>query len=342
MAAAVVLDEAVDLLVEAVPADVVVDRGAHRSPAIDGSVQAESFDADDRAIQRDPAHHAGMRVGAGRSTDFPDAMIERLPMFLQMLNQDLLQLPGVRARLQSRLASGMKRVQKFSENVELRLGGGAVADSHRPAAGIAIEPRYLVFGQPALAGHAVQDLELPRLAGHRTQYPLPPRFRFLTVAGVEQGIERERRVPDPAIAIVPVPRTADPFRQRRRRRRDDAAARREGQELERHQRTHHRLPPRLGHVLEAGAAHPFAPPRTGLLEGDTGVRHEVRSFERRMIRQRDRHALALRYGEVRHRLHVLATQRQSGRQFDGVGTGDGADPVVATLHPRHGPAVAEP
>ena len=54
---------------------------------------------------------------------------------------------------------------------------------------------------------------------------------FLEVAGVHQREEGERRIAQPAVAVIPIANASDFFRQRSRRRRDDAAGRRIGQSL---------------------------------------------------------------------------------------------------------------
>ena len=47
---------------------------------------------------------------------------------------------------------------------------------------VARQPRQLAFGQPTLAGDAVHDLQLRRVAGDRAQQPVAPRARLVAVA----------------------------------------------------------------------------------------------------------------------------------------------------------------
>ena len=138
----------------------------------------------------------------------------------------------------------VQRVHHLAVDVELQLAVRGVADAHRLRALVAGEPRHLPFGQAPLAGDAVHDLHLVGAAGDGAQQPVAPRLRLLVVAGVHQREQRERRVAQPAEAVVPVARAAELLRQRRGRRRDDAAGRRVGQRLQRDQRAHDRVGPR--------------------------------------------------------------------------------------------------
>jgi hypothetical protein len=56
--------------------------------------------------------------------------------------------------------------------------------------------------------------------------------RLLVVAGVEHGEQRQRRVAEPAVAVVPVADAADVLRERGRRRGDDPARGRVRKRLE--------------------------------------------------------------------------------------------------------------
>ena len=88
--------------------------------------------------------------------------------------------------------------------------------------------------------------------------PVAPRPRLVGIAGAAAGaMQRERGVPQPAVAIVPVAHSAQLLRQRRGWRRDDAAgrARRSVPSSTRSERQH------LGSQRSpvAAAAHPLAP-----------------------------------------------------------------------------------
>ena len=67
----------------------------------------------------------------------------------------------------------VQRVHHLAVDVELELLRGGVADAHR----VPVVPRQPVgdvFVEPALARHAVHDLQLSGVAGDRAQQPMPP------------------------------------------------------------------------------------------------------------------------------------------------------------------------
>src|SRR3546814_2935908 len=88
----------------------------------------------------------------------------------------------------------------------------AVADAHRLGALIAREPGKLDLGEAPLAGEPIHDLQLRRTSGGSAQHPLAPCSRLVPVTRCQQGIERERGIADPAVAVVPVALTADLLR----------------------------------------------------------------------------------------------------------------------------------
>ncbi len=114
-------------------------------------------------------------------------------------------------------------------------------------------------------------------ACHGAQQPFAPGPRLFLEAGVEEREQRQRRVAQPAMAVVPVAHAADAFRQRGRGRGDDAAGRRVRQRLERDERAAHRI---LHPIAHRAALDPLAPEafrsEQRLLRVDRGRRLEVR------------------------------------------------------------------
>ena len=150
-------------------------------------------------------------------------------------------------------------VDDLAVDVELDLLGGGVADPDRassPRSPGASSASYSV--EPPLAGHAVHDLEVGRGAGGCAEQPLPPPPRLVQVAGVDQRDEGERRVAQPAVAVVPVARAADPLGEGGRRRGDDPAGRLVDQALQHAQRRAHGLGPV---PVVGAAAGPLVPER---------------------------------------------------------------------------------
>ena len=130
----------------------------------------------------------------------------------------------------------VERLDDLAVDVELELVRRAVSDADRLRALVAAEPGKLELGQPPLACDAVHDLEVLRVEpaiARRSQSRHVT--RLFDVAGADECEQRQRRVAEPAEAVVPVPHAADPLRQRRRRRGDDSAGRRIREGLERQQ-----------------------------------------------------------------------------------------------------------
>ena len=126
---------------------------------------------------------------------------------------------------------------------------------------VARQPVEDQLGQAALAGDPVHQLQLRRRAGRRPQQPLPERPRLVQVARLQQRVQGEGGVAQPAEAVVPVAHAPDALGQRRGRRRHQAAGGRVGQRLQHDQRAHDRVPPA---AAVAGLGRPLLPPLLGV------------------------------------------------------------------------------
>ena len=107
----------------------------------------------------------------------------------------------------------MERIEHLAVHVELELSGGRVADAHRLRALVAGQPVENDLEQPPFATDAVHDLERRRITRGRPKQPDPPGASLLEIARVEEGQQRQRRITEPAVAVVPVPLAADLLRQ---------------------------------------------------------------------------------------------------------------------------------
>ena len=138
-------------------------------------------------------------------------------------------------------------VDQLAVDVELELVGSAVPDPHGRRAPVALEVLEHLLGQLGAAVDRVHDLERPRLVtdplGQAVSQPVHEARGLVSKAEPEQRVEREGRVPNPRIAVVPVAAAADLLRQARGRRRDHCPGRLVGEELEDECRAMHRLPP---------------------------------------------------------------------------------------------------
>ena len=169
------------------------------------------------------------------------------------------------------------RVHDLAEDVELQLPGGAVSDPDRRRLLVSGQPVDDLLRQPSLAAHAIHDLDLVRAAGDGADQPIPPGLRLLVISEMHQGHQREGGVPQPAIAVIPVPHATEALGKRCRGRGDDAAGRRVGQSLQRDQRPFDRLGP--GTDLRTAIA-PLPPECFGARQRIEAVDRWRRVFER--------------------------------------------------------------
>ena len=159
-----------------------------------------------------------------------------LPGLGEPVDQAALEVPGVVVVLQPRGARGRERDHQLAEHVGLPLLHGSVADPHRPRPGVPGEVVEGVLGKVPGAVDGVHDLEVVRVAGHGAQQPVPPEPRLVGVPGVDQRLDGQGGVAQPAVAVVPVPLAAELLGQRGGRGGDDAARLLVGHQAEREQR----------------------------------------------------------------------------------------------------------
>jgi hypothetical protein len=65
--------------------------------------------------------------------------------------------------------------------------------------------RQFALGQFALAIHVVQNLEARLRQPGRVQDPRDESLCFLGKAGINESAQRQRRIAQPAVPVVPVP-----------------------------------------------------------------------------------------------------------------------------------------
>ncbi len=243
-------------------------------------------------------------------------------------------------------AGHVRQVQGLDDlavDVQLELPGRAVADPDGLGALVAGQPVERGLGQLALAGDAVHDLQVLRVAGDGPQQPLAPGAGLVAVAGAQQRGEGDGGVAQPGVAVVPVALAADVLRQRGGGGGDDAAGGGVGEALEGDQGAHHGLP--VG-ALVGALAGPLAPEVLGGAEHRLGVRRAGRLQVRGLPGEGEGDPLAGRDGEVGVRGEVAPVRLGLAVQPDrvGAGHGDGAVAAVGLLdavHPGHDAAVAE-
>src|SRR5262245_16156344 len=236
VARSVTLHESSELAVVALLADLRVDRIAQLAPALDGTLDLKAFDALDGAVERHPGHDLGVRELPPTAANLPKSLVGLLPNRFQMFDQLVLQVPFGALRRQAAIGTLEQGVHDLAEDIDLQLLGRGIADANWPCPLVAGKSRNLPFLETALSRQAVHDLHLGRGAGNGVLQPGSPGLRLAVEAAVHQGKEGEGGIAQPAIAIIPVARAADAFRQRCCRRCDDATRRTVGECLQRYQR----------------------------------------------------------------------------------------------------------
>ena len=107
----------------------------------------------------------------------------------------------------------IQRIEQFTDYIDLFLPRGIVAHSDRTCAVEPWQPGHGLLIHTSIAIDAVQDPHLVRAGSNGTQHPVAPLDGFLMKTGVQQRRERERCIPQPAIAIIPIEAGSGAFRQ---------------------------------------------------------------------------------------------------------------------------------
>ncbi len=263
----VVLGERAALLVVALGAHLVVDLARDLAPVVTRARHALRGRAPG-AVEGDPRHHLGVHEVPPRPAHLPDALVGLVPVLLQEAEQRPLQRPGVPVEADPGGPAEAERVDHLAVDVKLALADRRVADPDRRRVLVAGQPLRFPFGQPALAGHPVHDLDVLRVPGDRPLQPGPPRRRLLGVPGAQQRFEGDGGVAEPAVPVVPVAHPADVLGQRGGGRRHDPAGGGVGERLEGDQGPDHGVPVR---PLVGAAGRPVAPEPGGQAQLGGGV-----------------------------------------------------------------------
>lgn len=160
---------------------------------------------------------------------------------------------------QTGVARRGERGHHLAEHVVLDLTRREVADPHGAGPGVPRQVLEQDLRQPSSAVEPVHDLQVPRVTRDGALEPRAPLRRLLAEALLDECLERERGVAQPAVAVVPVALAAERLGQRRGDGRDDAPRGEVRQQTQDEQRPHHGLAVRP--VVRA-AARP-QPPRDG-------------------------------------------------------------------------------
>ena len=161
------------------------------------------------------------------------------------------------------------RVERGAEHVVLALVERAVADPHRARPCIAGEIVACRLGQVAPPVDPVHDLQRPVAVGLEIGDELHELLGLPVEVEVVQRLQREGRVAQPGVAVVPVALAAGRLGQRGRQRRHRRAGRHVREPLDRERRALDRIAPAV--VGHARAAQPAAPEARGGRQPRVGV-----------------------------------------------------------------------
>src|SRR5215211_7606430 len=241
---AIVLYETLLLGVPTLLHDFLVDGVALGLPAPVPRRQSALAGDPARPLQGHPAEEFGGDELAPAPSHFPDALVWLPPVLAQPV-QDLLEVrPEVVVEWGAVLVVEVRGVEHGPVEVELALLVCAVAEPNRVGVHVSREVRELHLGYVLAAIYAVERLQEAVFVLMATvSQPTHKVPRLVLEADVDQGVERQRRVPEPGVAVVPVALSPDLLRQTHRRGGDERARRIVDHELEDKGRSVDYLPP---------------------------------------------------------------------------------------------------
>ena len=224
----------------------------------------------------------------------------------------------------------VERVEELAVDVELGLAPGAVADAHGRRVAPAAQVRELTLAEIVLAADAVHDLERVHVAGAAAGRARHEGDEVLGLVGAGADVERlqrEARVTDPGVAVVPVALPADGLGQRGRGRGDDRPGGAVGQPLEHPRAELHELLVRA--VVDVVLELPRAPAFDRVVDaaGDLGRRGRLRRIgdgrhagaDDDLVRAAEGATAFVGLAEERPHEAVLGPRRELHRQLDRAG-----------------------
>ena len=193
----------------------------------------------------------------------PDPLVGLLPDRLGALGLGLDQRPQPARQPLAAARVQQHRVERGAEHIVLALVERAVAGPHGAGAVVATEILEELLGQVATTVDPVHDLQPAVVVALEVGDELHELVGLPVEVEVVQRLERERRVADPRVPVVPVALPARGLGQRRGQRGDGRARRHVRQALDRERRALDQRPELV--VGDAGPRQPVAPePRRGL------------------------------------------------------------------------------
>ncbi len=294
------------------------------------------------AVQRDPAHQLAGHEVLRLPAHLPDAAVGLLPVRGGRLDLPLEHRPQRLRQLVAGPGVQVDRVQHRTPHVVLALPVGTVPDPHRVGALVARQVRQRLLVQLALTAHAVHHLQVVAVAtavGHEVEEVVGLPVEAQRV----QPPQREGRVPDPGVAVVPVALALRGLRQRGGRRRQQRTGRGVGQALQGQRAALQVAAPRV--VREVAQRDPLPPVLGGAAHPLVGLGQGARRGQRRPG-QRDEVLVALDHPGPCVQPGALDPRPEVGGQpqgdVDALGAGQHRAVPLALVAPlRLDPAVVE-
>src|SRR5579871_3696875 len=237
------------------------------------------------------------------------------------------------------LRSPQQRRRHLTKHIQLKLPRRSISNPHRRRPLIPRQPIRHPLRNPSLPFKSIDHLNLIRSSRRRSQQPLPPRNRLVHITRLHQHQQRKRRIPQPAISIVPITLPANPLWQRSRHRRNNPTRRPIRQRLQRNQRPLHRVLIRPAIRIPPRPSPPEPPRIRQSLRRIDPLRHLL---QRRPIRQHKRHHLTSPHRKLAHRRHPFTAQRSLRPQHNPVRPGHSLPIISSTRHPRNRPPIIKP
>ncbi len=171
----------------------------------------------DSTIQGDPTHDLAVDMVPGRFAGLPDSMVRLVPSGDDGVGHLLHEEPVVIRQETPPFRQVMDQFRNGTEDVQLNLVVSRVADPDRARTGIPRQAVHNCFGGKRRPRHRVQRVQPfgPRGVLQDPPQPAEEALRFLRGPEAHQRIHGHRGITEPAVAVVPVPRAADPLRKRR-------------------------------------------------------------------------------------------------------------------------------
>src|SRR5262249_10871953 len=148
---------------------------------------------------------------------FPDALVGLVPVGAQPVDHVRGGGPALIGGLQAAGVDLGDRVQRLAVDVQLELVGGPVPDPHRPGAAPAFEMVERLFAQVGAPVDPVHDLHrtgaVAAVLDQPVADPLAEGGGLPQITEPDQRVYGERGVPDPGVAVVPIPFAPSQFGQ---------------------------------------------------------------------------------------------------------------------------------